>query len=408
MTDEWSVTARWLFPVDRPPIPDGILTLQGERIAAVEPRGARKADLDLGNVAILPGLVNAHTHLDLGALRGELPPPDDFTQWLRAVVNYRRNSSVAEWQQAIQAGIEESIAAGTTLVGDISSGGLSREVLAHSPLRSVIFYELLGLRRPRARQAAAELKVWLHQGSPEPRCRLALSPHAPYSVRRSLFRLSAKWATRSALPVAIHLAESTAESELLRDHRGPLRDFLEEVEAWDESGLVANLAEIMNPLELHSLVLYIHANYLPPSLWQLYSNTSIVFCPRTHAYFRHERHPFREMMEFGAKVCLGTDSLASNPDLSILEEMRFVWRGTAGGIAGPDLLAMGTLNGARGLGWQTEVGSLTSGKSADWITIPLPNAEPGDPHDLLFDSCERVRDVVTSGRWLIRAGTPQH
>src|SRR5438105_837691 len=115
----WTLTARWIFPIEGPPLDRGTITLAGERILSVEPRGRRCPEQDLGNVAILPGLVNAHTHLDLGGLRGQCPPTADFTGWLQAVIRHRRLLSTAQVKADVAAGIDESLAHGTTLLGDI-------------------------------------------------------------------------------------------------------------------------------------------------------------------------------------------------------------------------------------------------------------------------------------------------
>src|SRR5947208_1596350 len=122
-TPTWTLTARWLFPVSAPPLEGGVLTLAGERIVAVESHG--RADLDLGDCAILPGLVNAHVHLDLSGLRGAVPFTGDFTDWLRAVIRHRRARTPAQIEADVRAGLAESLRAGVTLLGDISGGGLS-------------------------------------------------------------------------------------------------------------------------------------------------------------------------------------------------------------------------------------------------------------------------------------------
>src|SRR5262249_32608442 len=149
----WSITARWVFPVDSPPLERGVVVVQGERILAVEPPGRRTADVDLGNAAILPGLVNAHTHLDLSGLRRQTPPGPDITDRLRAVSRQRRSQSAAQVEQGVRAGLAESLACGTTLLGDVSGQGLSWPVLAEAPVRAVVFHEILGLPRDRARLA---------------------------------------------------------------------------------------------------------------------------------------------------------------------------------------------------------------------------------------------------------------
>src|SRR5262249_42733476 len=147
-----TLTARWILPMDGPPLPHGCVTLADGKIVAVEPHG-RAADEDLGNCVVLPGLVNAHTHLDLTGLRGRVPPGPDFPAWLRTVVQHRRTRTVDEIVNDIRAGIVESLANGTTLVGDIAAEGGSWSLLCGSRLRAVVFHELLGLPLPRARQA---------------------------------------------------------------------------------------------------------------------------------------------------------------------------------------------------------------------------------------------------------------
>ena len=127
-------TARWVFPVGGPPLPNGVVTVSGDRIEAVEPHGTRTPDEDFGNAAIIPGLVNPHTHLDLSGARGLIPPtdPDHFTDWLRGVIAYRRTRTPEQVQADIREGLAECLRFGTTLIGDIASEGASWEPLTAS------------------------------------------------------------------------------------------------------------------------------------------------------------------------------------------------------------------------------------------------------------------------------------
>jgi cytosine/adenosine deaminase-related metal-dependent hydrolase len=143
-------------------------------------------------------------------------------------------------------------------------------------------------------------------------------------------------------------------------------------------------------------VLYIHANFLPPDT-PIPPHGTIVYCPRTHAAFGHPTHPFRDFLKRGVRVALGTDSLASNPDLSVLAEMRFV-HAHYPDVPGDTILRMGTLSGAEALGWADETGSLTPGKSADFVVVPLPDAE-GDPYQLLLESRAPVAGTMFRGAW---------
>jgi cytosine/adenosine deaminase-related metal-dependent hydrolase len=140
-----------------------------------------------------------------------------------------------------------------------------------------------------------------------------------------------------------------------------------------------------------------HCNYLSPDT-QFQPQHSVVYCPRTHAAFLHPTHPFREFLKRGVRVCLGTDSLASNPDLDILAEARFV-HARHPDFPGDQLLRMVTLSGSEALGWPNETGSLEVGKSADFVAVPLPDVEAADPHELLFAEHPGERRTMFRGEW---------
>jgi aminodeoxyfutalosine deaminase len=389
-SEPWTVRARWVFPADSPPIPNGRVTIHGARILRVAPDGP--ADVDVGNAALLPGLVNAHTHLDLGMLHGRCPPTPDLPAWLRCVIAGRMAASPEQVQQAIADGIAACLRSGTTLVGDISAGGTSWTLLHEAPLRSVVFYELLGLPRERADRVWQVAQEWLRSVRANERCRPGLSPHSPYSVRRDLFIRAADWSRAFGLPLATHLAESRDELELLRGHTGPFAIFLRELNVWDASGLVAGPEEMVSLSRDASAVLLAHGNFLPPDI-ALAPNQSIVYCPRTHAAFGHPPHP---LLHGAVRVALGTDSLASNPDLDILAEARFLHQRQPE-IAGDVLLRMLTLNGSTALGWGDDTGSITPGKLADLVVLPLPKLESADPHMLLWESPSSVHSVIVGG-----------
>jgi cytosine/adenosine deaminase-related metal-dependent hydrolase len=396
----WTVTARWVFPVAAPPLERGTVTIAGGRIAAVEPHGTRQADVDLGDVALLPGLVNAHTHLDLTGLRGRVPYAGDFTDWLRAVIRHRRGLSPEQAEADIRLGLRESIARGVTLVGDISGQGLSWPVLVGAPLRAVVFYELLGLPAERVRRAWSDFLHWSRTHPATATCRPGVSPHAPYSVRASVIRAAAY----TGMPVAVHLAETAAERELLEHHRGPFVAFLEGLGAWDPTGLAKSPEDVLRLSRRASSVAFAHGNFLRPGAGGGVSplfprGGSVVYCPRTHAYFGHPPHPFRQLLARGVRVALGTDSLASNPDLDVLAEARFLHR-LYPDAPGAQLLHLATLAGAEALGWGDEVGSLTPGKSADLVVAGLPPEGSADPHRLVLGWDLPVRRVLFRGRWV--------
>jgi cytosine/adenosine deaminase-related metal-dependent hydrolase len=396
----WTLTASWIFPADGPPLKRGTVTIDGERIVALAAHGWRRADVDLGDAAILPGLVNAHTHLDLSGMRGLAPPSLDFTGWLRQVIAFRRQRSPEQVREDIRAGLGECIRYGSTLIGDISADGSSWELLASAQLRAVVFRELLGLTRDRAEAALAAAEEWLRGHPRTPNCRPGLSPHAPYSARADLIGRAKSLAGEHHVPVAIHLAETRAELDLMRHLRGPFVDFLKELGVWDPSGLARSPTQVKLAATagLQIPQLFIHGNYLARTS-ALRSRDAIVYCPRTHAAFGHAPHPFRDFLAGGKRVAIGTDSLASNPDLDVLAEIRFLHRSYPE-VPGEQLLRMATLAGAEALGWQDETGSLSVGKSADLVVIPLSLQRAADPHELVLRGSEPVRDVLFRGRWV--------
>ena len=371
-------SARWIFPVDQPPIPHGMITVADGVIVDLSPAGRRSADVDFGNAAILPGFVNAHTHLDLSDAAGLIPPTTDFTGWLRRVIEHRRKQSDDDVERAIATGIAQLVHSGTTLVGDISAQGASFAHLALVPLDAVVFHEVLGLSEARAEQTLRQAREFVGTCR-SPRIVAGLSPHAPYSVRPSLFRAAAD----SSLPVAIHLAETLDEIRLLDRREGPFVDFLEELGIWNPDALASGLNDILDLWRSRSPgPLFIHGNYLDSNID---IPGSVIYCPRTHAAFGHRPHPFRELLARGVNVALGTDSLASNPDLDILEEACFLRR-IRPETPGDLLLRMLTLNGAIALNRADDHGSLTPGKTATFVVLPLRNRESHDPHDLVFES----------------------
>jgi cytosine/adenosine deaminase-related metal-dependent hydrolase len=396
-SDEFTLTARWVFPVSAMPLERGLITVCDRTIVAVDPRGSRKADIDLGNVALVPGFVNAHTHLDLSGARGLTPPSSDFVGWLRQVIAYRRSRTPEQVAADIQSGVAESLRLGTTLVGDIAAGGTSWDHVANAPLRADIFYELIGVTAERASAALKDFLWWLADTEPTPTCRPGVSPHAPYSVAEDLY----VQATYSGVPVAIHVAESRAELELLAEQRGPFVPFLKEFNAWAPDRLMAAPERVVHLSTTIGPYLFVHGNFLSRDT-PIFSGGTVVYCPRTHAAFGHPPHPFHDFRTRGVRVALGTDSLASNPDLSVLAEARFV-HARYPQTPGDALLRMATLNGAKALGWADEAGSLEPGKSADFAVVGLPDRDAADPHDLLFRSDASVVATWFRGREVANA-----
>jgi len=401
VSDARTISARWVFPAAGPPIENGRVTVRGTTIESVGPPESRAADEHLGNVALIPGLVNPHTHLDLSGAQGLIQPENypHFTDWLKAVIAYRRTRTATETQADIRAGLQECLRFGTTLVGDIAAEGQSWDALSNEPTRAVVFRELIGLSPARTEQVLQEAKDWNHKTPDTDLCRKGFSPHSPFSASAALIAGAGQLCKESNRPLAIHLAESAAETEFVYQRTGPFVQFLKDLNVWTEAGLVADFSDAMVIGEVQQPMLFIHGNRLSPST-NVPNNGTIVYCPRTHAAFGHPPHPFREFLNRGIRVVLGTDSLASNPDLDVLAEARYL-RAKFSDLPGDVLLRMVTLSGAEALGWANETGSLEPGKSADLVVIPMPNLATSDPHDLLFASDLRhlPRRTMFRGTW---------
>jgi cytosine/adenosine deaminase-related metal-dependent hydrolase len=410
--DTLSLQARYLFPVEGPPIEDGVVSLQQGRIGWVGPSRERAGDLDLGNVAIIPGFVNAHTHLELERLdslepSGGAARAEDVIGWLRRVIDQRRTGSEQTLKEAVGANLKACAQAGTTCLADTTTAGLSWDQVASAPLRAIVFAELIGLKRYRGLETSNAAWNWLATIRPETQvaacARAGLSPHAPYSTSSWLYHRAAG----SRLPLSTHLAEMPEELRLLEHRDGPLRQFLEDLGAWDDDWepIGPRPADYVRRGELRNADwLIAHGTYFDPSeFWQLRPEAApdghrvaVAFCPRTHARFGHAPHPYRALLEKGVIVCLGTDSLASAPTLSILDEIRFLHRRDQA-LTGELLLTMATLFGAWALRAETITGSLRPGKSADLAIIPLPDCSDADPYNLILRSDEPVLATVFEG-----------
>lgn len=386
--------ARWVFPADGPPLQNGVVRVANGLIAAVEEYKTGEAVTDLGNVALLPGLVNVHTHLEFSLLESPLGRAGmPFADWIGEVVAYRRELAAAGGdlvdyaRRATTAGLNESAGAGVAGIGEIATALWAEDSFqSRDDIGGTVFLELLGLAPERMEPLLASAKQHVSAGNPAS-FRRGLSPHAPYTVHPDLLQRVCRLSAETKTPLAMHLAESSAELELLRSHSGPLVERLKELGAWHPGSLPRGLRPLdyLEMLAAADQVLVIHGNFLVRDEMEFIAarrdRMTVVYCPRTHAYFPHGDYPLAEMLSSGVRVAIGTDSRASNPDLSILSELRHIARNHPS-IAPEEILKMGTLNGAEALGLADRLGSLTPGKLAAFAVVPIPDTE-GDPYELL-------------------------
>ena len=388
---EEALKARYVFPATSQPIPDGLVTIQGRTIVAVGKETPAGKIRDLGNVAIVPGLVNAHTHLEFSDLTEPLgEPSDQFVDWIRLLMGFRSRVAGTP-RRPVEEGLRESTACGTTSLGEIAQPGWLHGPFQTARLEATVFLELIA---PTARRVHATLEFarqFMVAADVAHGWRVGLSPHAPYSVHPELLGAVVRMSAAERIPVAMHLAESSEEIELVRHRTGPFPDLLRQLGAWDSSNFPPNgrPLDYLETLAQAYRALVIHGNYLDDEeiafLATHADRMAVVYCPRTHAHFGHPEYPLTKLLSAGATVALGTDSRASSPDLSVLAEMRFVARKYES--IGPDVvLQLGTILGAQALGRDHRLGSLEPGKYADLAVISLPDRDAADPHELLFDS----------------------
>jgi cytosine/adenosine deaminase-related metal-dependent hydrolase len=375
-----AVRARWTLPVDRPALEGGVVTIANGRIAAVGENVSGRPTVDLGDVALLPRLINAHTHLEFSLLRQPLGRPGiGFADWIRHVIDFRRQFGIGDQSQAQLAGLAESRAAGVAALGEIATAAWPPAVPAPlSELHVVVFRELLGLAAERVEPVMQLAGEHLAAGASESQSQYVagLSPHAPYTVHPETLQRACALSAGQRVPVAMHLAETREELELLAKHTGPLVPLLESLGAWHPGDLPRGRRPLdyLRELAAAHRALVIHGNYLARDEIEFLAarrgSMSIVFCPRTHAFFGHEPYPLAEMLAAGVRVAVGTDSRASNPDLDLWQELRHVAQHHPQ-VAPCEILRMGTLAGAEALGLEAELGSITVGKRALLAVVPL-------------------------------------
>jgi cytosine/adenosine deaminase-related metal-dependent hydrolase len=397
-----TLKARWLFPVAGDPIADGAVTIEAGRIVAVGKPQPGAAVEDLGNVAILPGLVNAHVHLELSDVAKPLGKRGmNLVEWIREVIAHRRQRGAAS-ADAVRRGIEEGVRYGTTTVGEIAQPDWRLEPFVDVGIQAVVFLELIAPTPERARAAMDWGVRHLDSAGRSQAFTPGLGPHAPYSVHPRLLRLVVELSRERRVAVAFHLAESCDELEYLQSGTGPLVNLLRELGAWDAASSRQPLQPIdyLQELALADRALVIHGNYLDDEeiafLARHADRMSLVYCPRTHDYFPHDAYPLEKALSAGVTVALGTDSRASAPDLSVLAEMRFV-ANRYPSVPPRTVLRMGTLDGARALGLDAEVGSLEPGKRADLAIVALGDRDAADPHELLLDPDLSVVATIVAG-----------
>ena len=412
--------ARWVVPVSAPAIADGVVAVADGRIAWVGPRAGAPAGVlrDLGDAVLLPGLVNVHSHLELTAMRGFLEALT-FRQWIVTLTAARRATQSREMLlDAARLGVAEGLRAGITCFADTCESGVAAQALAEHGARGIMYQEVFGADPAECDEALATLRAKVDdlRAAETPLVRIGVSPHAPYSVADPLFAAVARYAIEARLPIAIHIAEGEEESRLIAEGAGEWAD------AHRARGLTV-APRGRTPVDmlartgaLAAQPLLIHCVRVDAADIATIARAScaVAHCPASNAKLGHGIAPLRELLDAGIRVGLGSDSVASNNRMDMLEEARLALLMQHVRLARPHALdavtalRLATLGGAAALGLEREIGSIDVGKSADLTAFALDgrataSADP-EASAVLALGGRDARLTMVAGRELVRDG----
>jgi cytosine/adenosine deaminase-related metal-dependent hydrolase len=423
--------ARWVLPVSSTAVADGAIAVDGERIVAVGGRASLVTDFpqarvrDFGESAIIPGLINAHSHLELTAMRGFLEEEEaNFFAWLKKLTIARlQRMSADDLNVSAAWGACEAARAGVTCVADASDSALeSMNALRDVGLRGIVFQESFGpdprLAKENFEKLRAKIARLRERETSLVKC--GVSPHAPYTVCAPQLEMIAGFSIAESLPLMMHAAETAMEDSLMREGRGPFAEGLRSrgIE-WRAPG-VSTIQYLHDRGMLQTRPLLAHCIYVDDADLDIMkqTDTRVAHCPKSNAKLGHGHAPFMKMINKRIVVGLGSDSVASNNVCDLLEELRFALllaranRDSDQGnrfLSGTEILQTAILGGARALGLDEEIGELKVGLQADFAVVALdgPHQIPSyDPvSTLIFASSGRdVRLTVVAGREVYRDG----
>ena len=412
--------ARWVIPISAPPFEHGTVAVDDGRIRYAGPRASAPPgqDVELGEALLLPGLVNTHTHLELTALRGFLEDLD-FARWIvrlngvkRAVLDRERMLDAARF------GLAEGLRAGITTYADTCDSGVAFDAMLEAGVRGIMYQEVFGPDPAARDRSLGELAAKIAALRPRQTSlvRAGVSPHAPYTVSDSLYAAVSDYALRESLPVAVHIAESEVERELVERGEGIFADGLRRrgihiarrgrssIDVLKRTGILDTRALLIHCVRLDDDDIDAIARHGAP----------VAHCPISNAKLGHGTARVLEMLAAGITVGLGSDSVASNNRMDMLAEARAAVLGQRARVAkhdvlcAKDVLALATLGGATALGLEREIGSLDVGKSADLAAFPVDEcAMPvHDPEAAAVFALPGVTAtlVTVAGRELVRDG----
>src|SRR5271170_4313616 len=386
--------ADFVLPMSAAPIAHGAVRVEGSEVVAVGPASELTPQpgeevTNLGASTLLPGLINAHCHLDFTRFKGAISARQSFTEWIKTINALRRAFTTRDYVESIAEGFALLAQTGSTTVANIEA---FPELLPHlpvPPLRTWWFLELIDVRSRINEDETLWGALSFFETHPEWLGGFGLSPHAPYTASVDLYRLARMCGEKYGMLSTTHIAESVEEHEMFTHGRGPLYDFLASL-GRDNSdcGQGSALSHLVEHGVINTNCLIVHLNYLQDYDYELVAGTgaSVVHCPKCHTYFGHAPFPMKALREHGVNVCLGTDSLASNNALDMRSEMREAQ--TMHGLGDREVLEMVLLNGARALGQAGKLGQISPGSMADLVAFPHAGAPEPDPYRGVVQSHE--------------------
>ena len=405
------VRARTVVTMDGPPIENGAVVISGDRVLdvgkfpEVSGRHAGEEIVDLGEQALLPGLINAHCHLDYTCLRGKIPPQKSFANWIRAINAEKAKLSEQDYLASIADGFAEAKRFGTTTIANLTAfPELIPQV--NPPIRTWWFAELIDVRNPNRTSDLVELAIDAMKRARDSGGGIGLAPHALFTASANLYRRSEEIAQCENILLTTHLAESREEMAMFHDASGPLYEFLKNIgrdmsDCGHETPFAwfAKIAGVRAGCTLPTEWIVAHLNELAESDFELLVESTrkfhVVHSPRSHAYFGHSRFPFERLRSLGFNICLGTDSLASNEDLSLFAEMRAFQRSEPA-FSPKEVLEMVTGNAALALGKPQALGRIHANRFADLIAIPC--SETADVFEEILEFDRPVDWMMVAGK----------
>jgi cytosine/adenosine deaminase-related metal-dependent hydrolase len=400
------IRARTVVTMTGPPIDNGAVAVKGNRIRAAgtfpEVAGLFSgAVLDLGERVLMPGLINAHCHLDYTMLRRAIQPPHGFTAWVQRLNAIKRSLRDEDYLGAIQEGFKELRKWGTTTVLNIESFPELMNRIPPPPIRTWWFYEMIDIRQRITTEDLLEGAGIFFRKHSDWLGGFGLSPHAPYTASAALYELASACARQDSMPVTTHLAESEEEAAMFRRASGPLYELMRSMgRDMSDCGHGSPLSLLLRKDLIGSDWIVAHMNDLDDFDFALLKTTPlhVVHCPASHRYFGHQPFPMERLRQIGINVSLGTDSLASADSLSMFAEMRHV-RDNHPSVSPLDTLKMATVNPARALRRPNDLGCIFPKARADLIALPI--APDGDSlFEEIIDFGQRVDWMMVNGQLL--------